>query len=645
MNEKIDRLSIYSSMLAAIAISVADIPASAQSVRFEEDALCRGYYDRPWERYEAEPGMCDTNGTFLLPDARYSQEALQSEASGQTALTLSRAGEYVSWRVDSPGRGVTLRFSVPDSSDGKGLKSRLKLSVSDGRVPLEIELDSFWAWQYTVIAHSDQKYPDNTPSDDKFARMRFDEVSVLLDKDIPSGAILTLTYTDGTLPPCTIDFVELEPVAPALTADDIASPDKVVYDGGGLASFVSAHGGKTIFIPAGLYAESRPVNITVPGTRIIGAGMWYTTVNFTAPSDDRSRYSARGFHCSQSNVELSGMSIMTVNNCRYFNNNPSFQVGKGLNGSWGENSRVSDLRIEHFECGAWISGGKKLTVERCRMRNNYADGINLANNSTECIVSHCSFRNNGDDDMASWSTGDYASDNEFCYNTAENNWRASSLGIFGGRRHRAHHIAVYDAMEAGVRVTCDFPGPGFSDEGEISLSDITIRRCGAMRGTPGVQGGFWGAAAGALELRAGYAYNLKNVSVKKFDILDSRDNAISLEAQSGKRILNLRLFDINVRNVGNYAYAVNIASSVKGSGTFGNIKAEGVQEPVMAPVPAGFDFREMASGISAICDGETHEGDPVVYDLQGRRVSNVTANPGIYLVRRRDGVFDRIMVR
>ena len=94
------------------------------------------------------------------------------------------------------------------------------------------------------------------------------------------------------------------------------------------------------------------------------------------------------------------MSINTANNKRYYRNNPSFQVGKGLNGSWGESSRVTDVRIDHFRCGAWITGAHNLTVEHCRFRNNYADGINLTNNSTGCVVSHCSFRNNGDDDMA-----------------------------------------------------------------------------------------------------------------------------------------------------------------------------------------------------------------------------------------------------
>lgn len=607
--------------------------ASAQTLDFTaEDSLQRGYYDRPWQRYEAEPGLCATNGLFLLPEDEYSQVPLQAEASRLTALSLCKKGDYVSWTVDRPGRGVTLRFSLPDSSDGKGMKGDLILSVADGRPDVRLTLNSYWAWQYTAIAHSDEKYPDNTPSDSKFARMRFDETSLLLDADIPSGTEVTLTKADDNDIPYTIDFMELEPVAPALRFEDVEYADKVLYDGSELSGFVAANAGRAIFIPEGVWNVSRPINITAPDTRIIGAGMWYTTVNFTASSDDRSQYAARGFHSQQSRTELRGMSINTVNNKRYFRNNPSFQVGKGLNGSWGEDSKVSDVRIEHFECGAWITGGRRLTVEHSRLRNNYADGINLANNSTDCRVSHCSFRNNGDDDMASWSTGDFATGNEFAYNTAENNWRASSLGIFGGCRQRAHHIAVYDGMEAGVRVTCDFPGTGFSSEGEILLEEISIYRCGALRGTPGQQGGFWGGSDASLELRAGYAYDLRNVSVRKVDIHDSRYDAVSIEAQSGKRVENLELHDIGIHGVGGYGYGVNIQTAVRGNGHYSGISAEDVQEPVMAPVPAGFDFTESTDGINSPSDADMHSAPTDgYYDLSGHRVDASSVPAGVYV--------------
>lgn len=629
-------------ILSAAAIVGNSLMLPAQSVAFDEDNLQRGYHDRPWQRYEAEPELCSTNGEFLLPPSPYSQQPLQSEASRQTALSLKLRGDYVSWKIDRPGRGVTIRFSIPDSSDGKGRKGTLRLKVDDGREDTLVTLDSYWAWQYTQIAHSNDKYPDNTPSDSKFARMRFDEVTVLLPEDIPSGATLTLSKEADDDMDYTIDFLELEPVGKKLEFEDIADSNKVMYDGSGLSGFISNNSGKTIYIPEGTFNEPRPININADGTRILGAGMWYTTVYFNTPSDDRSRYSSRGFHCQRSNVELRGMTINTANNKRYYDNNPSCQVGKGLNGSWGTDSRVTDVRISHFECGGWITGARGLVVERCRFRNNYADGINLANNSTDCKVTHCSFRNNGDDDMASWSTGSYATNNEFAYNTAENNWRASSLGFFGGCRQQAHHIAIYDAMEAGARVTADFAGTGFSPDGEIHLSDITIRRCGTLQGVPGQLGGFWGGSDAALEFRGGYAYDLRNVRAERIAIYDSRKDAISIESNSGKKVINLEIHDITIEGVGEYAYGVNINSAVRGNGHFSGISAKGVVEPYMATVPSGFDFTELNSGVR---DVEIRDAETVqYYNLQGCAVDSRNLAPGIYLCRNTDGTVRKLMI-
>lgn len=620
--------------------------AFCQAVSNPDDQMMRGWYDRPWQRYEAEPELCDTNGEFLLPPDEYSQTPLQSEASNTTALSLLKVGDAVSWIVDKPGRGVTLRFSLPDAPDGKGLKGYLQLCVSDGRQPVVISLDSFWAWQYTTIANTPEKYPDNSPSDLKFARMRFDEVRCLLDEDIPSGAVITLEKMDGDGIPYTIDFIELEPVGPALTIDDIDGDNKVEMPADAvLANFVAANQGKTIFVPAGFYACSRPVNIMGSNTRIIGAGIWYTTINFTAPSDNRSTYSARGFHTQQNNTELAHMSINTVNNVRYFQNNPSFQVGKGLNGSWGSDSYVHDVIIEHFECGGWIAGGRNLRVERARLRNNYADGINLAGNSSDCTVTRCSFRNNGDDDMASWSTGSMASSNEFSFCTAENNWRASSLGFFGGKNQSAHHITIYDAMECGARVTCDFAGTGFSNDGQIHLHDITIRRCGSKRGTPGEQGGFWGSADAALNFSAGYAYDLRNVRAENIDVLDSRDNAVAVNANSGKSVSNLELHNISIRNVGTFAYGLFIASSVKGNGHWSNISCENVQEPWMSNIPAAFDFTNPESGIQDFDSvlmppfalSPEFLDDFRIFDLSGTPVDNPENFRGIGILQQKTG--------
>ena len=60
--------------------------------------------------------------------------------------------------------------------------------------------------------------------------MRFDEVYVLLDEDIPSGGEMRLVCAGDCVGDLVVDFVELEPVGAALTFDELEVADKVLYD-------------------------------------------------------------------------------------------------------------------------------------------------------------------------------------------------------------------------------------------------------------------------------------------------------------------------------------------------------------------------------------------------------------------------------
>ena len=546
----------------------------AQVYKFAEDELQRGWYERPYERYEAEEGYCETNGVFLAKSDN--QRDVQSEASHQQAVELSSIGSKVEWSVATGNaRGITIRFSVQDSEDGKGQRCYMRLTASKGEEKIltqDFVLDSYWAWQYTARGGN---YPDNTPSQDKMVRMKFDEVHFLLDKEIPEGSILRIevaeqdSQEEGQEPTegspvtdkCVIDFIELESVPEAKTPSDYAEYGEItVYNAetdGELSSFVNNNQGKNIYLPAGRIDVASRIYLKKKGTRLLGAGSWYTELYFTASSDNASTYSNRGIESSADSSAVEGMTLNTINNKRYYMNNDSKQVGKGFMGGFGTGSVIRDCWVEHFECGGWIAdySGKNsssLLVENCRFRNNYADGINLCKASTNHIVRNCSFRNNGDDDMASWSTGNLCSGCVFEYCTAENNWRASSLAFFGGQNQTAHHIAVYDALECGVRMTCDFPGTGFKSEGRMYMHDITIRHCGCKSGTWGQYGDFWGNMQGALTLSALSNYDLNNAELYDIDIEDSRTNAIYLRGSNGKKINNLVLEDINIRGAAGY---------------------------------------------------------------------------------------------
>ena len=45
---------------------------------------------------------------------------------------------------------------------------------------------------------------------------------------------------------------------------------------------------------------------------------------------------------------------------------------------------------------------KNVKVIDCRIRNNYADGVNFCIGTSNSAVYNCSIRNNGDDGLAVW---------------------------------------------------------------------------------------------------------------------------------------------------------------------------------------------------------------------------------------------------
>ena len=307
----------------------------------------------------------------------------------------------------------------------------------------------------------------------------------------------------------------------------------------------------------------------------------------------KNTYSQRGIETGSSNVVIEGLFLNTVNNKRYYNNDDRYQVGKGLMGSFGTNSVIRNVWAEHFECGGWIEGAGNLNIQHCRFRNNYADGINLAYGSKNSTVEHCSFRNNGDDDMASWSRADRLCENiGFRYCTSENNWRASGLGFFGGKQNKAYNIVITDPMEAGFRVTCDFPGMPFSSEGFSEFYNISVYKGGVAAGVAGIGGDLWGNQQGALHINSSTQYDLQNIKIYNIDLYNSKNDAVFIG--SGIRsIKNLILNDIHINKTGRYGL---FFYNAKGYATYCNIEYENIGAATNTnSVPESFVFTEDCS--------------------------------------------------
>jgi hypothetical protein len=490
-------------------------------------AAQNGYYDAPYLRYEADLGTL-TNASATSKS--YAQSDLQSEASEQVCVNMTAANAAVSWTVAADGDGLVVRYSVPDGESGV-----LQVYANNALVGT-LNLSSNWSWESLW----NNGNPNNSNIVNKNPKMRFDEVRLKLGAKILAGGTLKLLRTSGNV---YLDFAELESVPAAATP----SPG-VTYNGDGstLQAFIDGNGGKNIFLPAGKYYVNRELYFGTSNTTLKGAGMWYTEINFTETNTCDG--GGGGLNANASNISYSGLYLTTVRNsrsCSY----------KAINGVYTAGSTITNVWAEHFECGAWIAQYNNgpayadgFNLSYCRFRNNYADGINLCKGTSNAVVEHCSFRNNGDDDMAIWpqnGSGHEGQNNTFRYSTSENCWRASGCAIYGGYNHSAHHLLIKDNVEVGLRVGNNFPGVAFNAGGMHVFSNITIVRCGTFND-------LYNSPVGAIDIlcdnQAGTRIN--NVKFSNITINDAKNDGIYIYKKAGEGFYNLVFENIIVNGTG-----------------------------------------------------------------------------------------------
>jgi hypothetical protein len=396
-------------------------------------------------------------------------------------------------------------------------------------------------------------------------------VRLKLPSSLQAGTTLKLVNQSGNI---SLDFAELEAVPAAI----VAPGNSAIYGGNGsdLQTYINQNGGKTIYMGPGVYNVNGELYFGVNNTTLKGAGMWYTEIHFTNNSAGQG-----GLRANAYGIGFNGLYLTTVRNSR----TNSYD---GINGVYTAASVISNVWTEHFAVGAWIAqyntgsiaNADGFNLNNCRFRNSYADGINLCKGTSNAVVEHCSFRNNGDDDMAIWSAnGLECQNNTFRYNTAENSWRSSGCAIYGGLNNQAHHLLISDNLEAGIRVNNTFAGVGFNTSGMHLFSDITIMRCGTFND-------LYNSQAGAIDMLCSNVAGtrINNVKFSNISILDSKNDAIYINKSSGDGFYNLVFENITVNgtgreypanNVNNLnwgrGYAILFANNPAGNGTYCNM--------------------------------------------------------------------------
>lgn len=491
--------------------------------------------------YEAEQGKLK-NGIFENhSSSKEAERATAREASGQAYVDLP-TNASVSFIAQADANAVTIRYTVPDGESGK-----VEVKVNNTVIgTLDLSSKSNWQYldNYKYHPDGDIKVHD-TPAADRLARFQFDEVSQLFkDAHINKGDTVTITNLDST--PVGIDLVDLEKAPDAIRQPEnsvsITDFGAIANDGSDdYQAFMKAVEAaknteyKTVYIPEGQFDFSRPISLYVPdGIKITGAGQWHTKLHFlnteAAEYDKNGNYVKGGggidFVSGSNNIDLGNLSMDSNLNSRY-DEKANY---KGISGTLGTGSSIHDIKIEHFEAGVWIGDYSQnkplnytdgLTISNATIRNNFADGINFAQGTSNSTVINSNIRGNGDDGLATWSShhentnAHVAENNHFLNNTVELGWRAAGIGIFGGKGHEvANNLIKDNANWGGVRLNTVFKNShnfDFNDTG-ISVHDNLLVNNGTNADT-------YGRVKGSIDLEEGRDY-----ATPKKDILGELNN-------------------------------------------------------------------------------------------------------------------------
>ncbi|MFE9250242.1 discoidin domain-containing protein [Streptomyces sp. NPDC007088] len=436
--------------------------------------------DMPYDMYEAEDAAVGGGAKVVGPNRTVGD--LAGEASGRKAVTLNNTGEYVEFTTKAPTNTLVTRFSIPDSAGGGGTNATLNVYV-DGQLLKPIDLTSQYAWLY-----GNETAPGNSPGSGA-PRHIYDEANLQLGKTIPAGSKIRLQKDSANSSKYAIDFINTE------QATALPNPDPAAYvtpAGFGQQDVQNALDkvrmdttGKLVgvYLPAGDYETASKFQVYGKAVQVTGAGPWFT--RFHAPSSQentdvgfRAEASAKG---------------STFANFTYFGNYTSRIDGPGKVFDFSNISDVTidNIWVEHMVCLYWGANTDKVTIKNSRIRDMFADGINMTNGSTDNHVVNNDARATGDDSFALFSAIDAGGADEK-NNVFENlsstlTWRAAGLAVYGGYDNTFRNIHIADTLVySGITVSSldfGYPMNGFGT-GPTTIENVSLVRAG---------GHFWGS--------------------------------------------------------------------------------------------------------------------------------------------------------
>jgi hypothetical protein len=571
----------------------------------------------PWTEYQAEDGQ--TNAQILGPSrAKWDANHIEAEAIGRKAVRLARTGDYVSIKTTAAANSIVVRYSIPDAPNGGGIDATLGLYVNGQRVR-SLPLTSRYAWSYKggLIGSPSADTPAEQP------HTFFDETRLLVDA-IPAGATVMLRRdAQDTAAFYVIDLVDLEQVAPPLampagftsvTQFGIQPGDGKDHGDDVLRALRST---SRLWFPPGDYKlltiSGGNVGLDNPGIEVRGAGMWYT--NLRGPK--------AMFFCYGASVscKFGDFSIFGEAKAR---DEETTGVQKAFAGPMGNGSLIENVWIEHEVGAIWVGNDppyqttptQNLVIRNNRIRDTYADGINLDNGTSNSLVQNNHLRNTGDDALVVWSIQwtkwvrdmtyvhgagfinpaavnapdqGQAVNNRFSNNTVQMPWRANCFAAYGGAGNVFENSVCEDVLTyPGILVDDEFSPYPFGPQTTVFRNISLIRAGGQMFNENSANP--WTHGALKFYMREG---GISNVLVQDVDIVDptyagiefrgygtafvppgERADPDALAAADNASFANVVLTNVHVTNAGTYGIQV-LDNGGRGSVNFNGVTVTG----------------------------------------------------------------------
>ena len=462
----------------------------------------------PYDMYEAEDGQVGGGAQVVGPNRTVGDIA--GEASGRRAVTLNSTGSYVQWTTRAATNTVVARFSIPD-----GTTSSINVYVNN-QLNRTLPLNSRFAWLY-----GNETAPQNSGTG---PRHIYDEANIMLTGSFPGGSTIKLQKDGANGGPIAIDFINTEQVAPVANPNPATYVVPAGFDQQSVQAALDAARQDTtkvgVYLPAGDYQTSNKFQVYGKSVRVVGAGPWYT--RFFTPQ-------------SQSETDAGFRADSTANGSTFANfaffGNYTIRIdgpGKVFDFANTANITIDNIWTEHVVCLYWGANTDNMVIKNSRIRNTFADGVNMTNGSTGNLVDNIDTRATGDDSFALFSAIDnnnaHEINNVYSNLTSTLTWRAAGLAVYGGYANTFKNIYIADTLVySGITISSldfGYPMNGFGASPPTVFDNISIVRSG---------GHFWGSQVFPAIWVFSASKVFQGIRVSNVDIVDPTYSGIMFQ--------------------------------------------------------------------------------------------------------------------